>query len=51
VGFGRMEANIAKNHGDHKAEIKPIIWQVRVLFGGVLLVCSVYPVNRPLVRC
>ncbi|KAF8544261.1 hypothetical protein BDD12DRAFT_906585 [Trichophaea hybrida] len=38
AGFGRMEANIAKNHGELKAEIRPIVWQVRVLLGGASLV-------------
>ncbi|KAH8150851.1 uncharacterized protein LAJ45_05032 [Morchella importuna] len=34
AGFGRIETNMAKSHGDLKADIKPLIWQVRSLLGG-----------------
>ncbi|KAI5851196.1 hypothetical protein DFP73DRAFT_610055 [Morchella snyderi] len=43
-GFGAINTKFAeletkmKNHGDLKAEIKPLVWQVRVLLGGAGLV-------------
>jgi len=48
AGFGRMEASIAKNHGEIEAEKKPIVWQVRVILGGASLVCNYSEsMNRP----
>ncbi|RPB28086.1 hypothetical protein L211DRAFT_778555, partial [Terfezia boudieri ATCC MYA-4762] len=51
--FGRMEMSMeknyrelktcmGKNYGELKADIKPLIWQVRILLGGASLVCVIY---------
>jgi hypothetical protein len=55
AGFGDLKSQIAESIGDHetmitesigdlKAEIKPIVWQVRVLLTGAL---SSYPEGKP----
>ncbi|KAF8457646.1 hypothetical protein BGX38DRAFT_1326593 [Terfezia claveryi] len=38
AGFGRMETRMEKNYGELKADIKPLVWQVRILLGGASLV-------------
>ncbi|KAF8435249.1 hypothetical protein BGX38DRAFT_1275091 [Terfezia claveryi] len=45
AGFGRMETSQArletsmeKNYGELRADIKPLVWQVRILLGGASLV-------------
>jgi len=47
AGFGDLKSEMAKMHaetntkiGDLKAEIKPIVWQVRVLLAGASLVVA-----------
>lgn len=34
ASFGELKVEMAKNHGDLKTKIKPIVWQVRILLGG-----------------
>ncbi|KAH0615238.1 uncharacterized protein H6S33_000874 [Morchella sextelata] len=43
-GFGSIETITEKNQGELKADIKPLVWQVRILLGGASLVC--YGVSR-----
>ncbi|KAF8420986.1 hypothetical protein EV426DRAFT_610172 [Tirmania nivea] len=45
AGFGRIETSQArletsmeKNYGELKADIKPLVWQVRIILGGASLV-------------
>lgn len=48
-GFGDVKREIAdmntkieRNHWELKAEIKSIVWQVRILLGGVGIVRPIY---------
>ena len=41
-GFGDLNTTMEKGFGDIKAELKSMVWQLRILLGGASLVRIIY---------